>query len=189
MVSDVYSDGLPEGASIRLDIDRQKAEALGVSFINISDILSTAMGSSYINDFPNEGRMQQVIMQADASARMQVDDVLKLHVRNSRGDMVSLAEVVTPVWDETPLQMVRYLGYPATSISGSAAKGASTGDAMAEMERLAHQLPPGFAVAWTGQSFRSASPLLRHPCWWRYPSWRYFWCWPLFMRAGLFRCR
>ncbi|KIN15825.1 multidrug efflux RND transporter permease subunit [Halomonas sp. KHS3] len=163
VVSDVYSDGLPEGASIRLDIDRQKAEALGVSFANISEILSTAMGSSYINDFPNEGRMQQVIMQADASARMQVDDVLKLHVRNSRGGMVSLSEVVTPVWDETPLQMVRYLGYPATSISGSAAKGASTGDAMAEMERLAQQLPPGFAVAWTGQSLQERQSAAQAP--------------------------
>ncbi len=154
VVSDVYSDGLPEGASIRLDIDRQKAEVLGVSFANISEILSTAMGSSYINDFPNEGRMQQVIMQADAPARMQVEDVLKLQVRNSRGGMVSLSELVTPVWDETPLQMERYLGYPATSISGSAAAGASTGEAMAEMERLAQQLPPGFAVAWTGQSLQ-----------------------------------
>ena len=163
VVSDVYSDGLPAGASIRLDIDRQKAEALGVSFANISDILSTAMGSSYINDFPNEGRMQQVIMQADASARMQVDDVLKLHVRNSRGGMVSLSEVVTPVWDETPLQMVRYLGYPATSISGGAATGASTGDAMAEMERLAQQLPPGFAVAWTGQSLQERQSAAQAP--------------------------
>ena len=163
VVSDVYSDGLPAGASIRLDIDRQKAEALGVSFANISDILSTAMGSSYINDFPNEGRMQQVIMQADASARMQVDDVLKLHVRNSRGGMVSLSEVVTPVWDETPLQMVRYLGYPATSISGGAATGASTGDAMAEMERLAQQLPPGFAVAWTGQSLQERQSVAQAP--------------------------
>ncbi|MGO2580418.1 MAG: efflux RND transporter permease subunit, partial [Halomonas sp.] len=153
----------PEGASIRLDIDRQKAEALGVSFANISEILSTAMGSSYINDFPNEGRMQQVIMQADASARMQVGDVLKLHVRNSRGGMVSMSEVVTPVWDETPLQMVRYLGYPATSISGSAAAGASTGDAMAEMERLAQQLTPGFAVAWTGQSLQERQSAAQAP--------------------------
>lgn len=77
--------------------------------------------------------------------------------------MVSLSEVVTPVWDETPLQMVRYLGYPATSISGSAAKGASTGDAMAEMERLAQQLPPGFAVAWTGQSLQERQSAAQAP--------------------------
>ncbi|AFT69499.1 putative multidrug efflux system transmembrane protein [Alloalcanivorax dieselolei B5] len=163
VVSDVYSDGLPEGASIRLDIDRQKAEALGVSFANISEILSTAMGSSYVNDFPNEGRMQQVILQADASARMQVDDVLRLQVRNVRGGMVPLSEVVTPVWDETPLQMVRYLGYPASSLSGRAAPGASTGEAMAEMERLARQLPPGFAVAWTGQSLQERQSAAQAP--------------------------
>ncbi|GAA5109845.1 multidrug efflux RND transporter permease subunit [Alloalcanivorax gelatiniphagus] len=163
VVSNVLADGLPEGASLRLDIDRQKAEALGVSFANISEILSTAMGSSYINDFPNQGRMQQVIMQADAAARMQVDDVLKLQVRNVRGGMVPLSEVVTPVWDQTPLQMMRYLGYPATSLSGRAASGASTGEAMAEMERMARQLPPGFAVAWTGQSLQERQSAAQAP--------------------------
>lgn len=165
VLSDVYADGLPEGASLRLDIDRRKAEALGVPFANIGDILSAAMGSSYLNDFPNQGRMQQVILQADAPARMQIDDVLRLQVRNVRGGMVALSEVVTPVWDETPLQLERYLGYPATSISGSAAAGASTGQAMAEVERLVQQLPPGFAVAWTGQSLQerqssSQAPML-----------------------------
>lgn len=163
IVSNVDSDGLPEGASIRLDIDRQKAETLGVSFARISELLSIAMGSSYINDFPNEGRMQQVIMQADAPARMQIDDVLKLQVRNRSGGMVSLSELVTPVWDETPLQMVRYLGYPASSISGRAAKGASTGEAMVEMERLAQQLPPGFAIAWTGQSLQERQSAAQAP--------------------------
>ena len=154
VVTGVYADGLPAGASIRLDIDRQKAEALGVAFTSISDTLSTAMGSLYVNDFPNNGRMQQVIIQADAPARMQIDDVLKLYVRNAQGGMVALSEVVRPVWSETPLQMVRYQGFPATRISGSAAPGASSGDAMAEMERLAKQLPPGFSVAWTGQSLQ-----------------------------------
>lgn len=163
VLSYVYPDGLPDGSSIRLDIDRQKAQALGVSFADISDTLSTAMGSAYVNDFPNAGRMQQVIMQADAPARMQIDDVLKLYVRNANGGMVSLSEVVTAQWTDTPLQAVRYLGFPAARISGSAAWGASTGEAMQEMERLAEQLPPGFAVEWTGQSLQERDSAAQAP--------------------------
>ncbi|OFA03646.1 efflux RND transporter permease subunit [Duganella sp. HH101] len=163
LVAGVYPEGLPNGTSIRLDIDRQKAEALGVSFASISDTLSVAMGSQYVNDFPNRGRMQQVIIQADANARMQLDDVLRLHVRNAAGGMVRLSEVVTPQWRETPLQMVRYQGYPTARISGSAAPGASSGEAMAEMENLAKQLPPGYAVEWAGVSLQERQSAAQAP--------------------------
>ena len=163
LVAGVYPDGLPAGTSVRLDIDRVKAEALGVSFSAISETLSTAMGSSYVNDFPNKGRMQQVIIQADAPARMQIDDVLRLYVRNARGGMVPLSELVTPVWNETPLQMTRYQGIPAARISGAPAHGVSSGQAMAEMERLAAQLPPGFAVAWTGPSLQERESTSQAP--------------------------
>lgn len=163
VVTGVYSDGLPAGTSIRLDIDRQKAEALGIAFTSISDTLSSAIGSLYVNDFPNHGRMHQVIIQADAPARMQIDDVLKLYVRNAQGGMTRLSEVVRPVWGDTPLQMVRYQGFPATRISGSAASGASSGEAMAEMERLAEQLPPGFSIAWTGQSLQERQSTAQAP--------------------------
>ena len=101
MVTGVYPDSLPAGTSVKLDIDRDKAEALGVSFTTISDTLSAAMGSTYVNDFPNAGRMQQVIIQADAPARMQIENVMKLYVRNATGGMVPLSEVVRPVWSET----------------------------------------------------------------------------------------
>src|SRR5260370_38525093 len=97
------------------------------------------MGWLYVNDFPNAGRMQQVIVQADATARMQIDDVLRLNVRNASGGMVPLAEFATPVWSETPLQLVRYQGFLASRISGTPAPGTSSGAAMAEMERLAAQ--------------------------------------------------
>ncbi|WP_448227495.1 multidrug efflux RND transporter permease subunit [Pseudoxanthomonas mexicana] len=163
LLSGVYPDGLPAGTSIRIEIDREKAEALGVSFSSVSETLSAAMGSNYVNDFPNNGRMQQVIIQADASARMQVDDVLRLHVRNNSGGMVSLSEVARPIWSDTPLQLVRYLGYPAARISGSAAPGVSSGDAMAEMERLATQLPSGFALEWTGQSLQERQSTSQAP--------------------------
>ncbi|MBT2186791.1 efflux RND transporter permease subunit [Sphingobium nicotianae] len=150
----VYPENLPPGSSIKLEIDRQKAQALGVPFESIAATLGTAMGSTYVNDFPNQGRMQQVIVQAEASARMHLEDVLKLYVRNSAGQPVPLAEVVTPRWEQSPLQLVRYNGYPAMRISGAAAPGHSSGEAMAEMERLAAQLPPGFAVEWSGQSLQ-----------------------------------
>ncbi|WP_421575729.1 multidrug efflux RND transporter permease subunit [Stenotrophomonas maltophilia] len=154
LLREVHAEGLPSGSTVRLEIDRHKAEAMGVAFTSISDTLSAAMGSQYVNDFPNAGRLQQVIVQADAPHRMQVDDVLKLHVRNASGGMVALSELITPVWSTAPLQLERYQGFPSLSLSGNAAPGAASGQAMAEMERLARQLPAGFALAWTGQSLQ-----------------------------------
>ncbi|WP_070887248.1 efflux RND transporter permease subunit [Pseudomonas argentinensis] len=163
IVSDVYPDGLPPGESIRLNINRPKAEAMGLSFTAVSSTLSAAMGSLYVNDFPNAGRMQQVILQADAPARMQLDDVLNLRVRNASGGMVPLGEVVTPVWSESPQQMMRFQGFPAVRISGGAAPGVSSGVAMAEMERLVTELPQGYAVAWTGQSLQERQSAAQAP--------------------------
>ncbi|MCD1635164.1 multidrug efflux RND transporter permease subunit [Martelella mediterranea] len=163
LVTGVMADGLPDGQSIALRIDRQKALALGVSFSAISDMISTAIGSTYVNDFPNNGQLQQVVVQADAPARMHVEDVLRLKVRNIDGGMVSLSEVVEPVWETTPLQVQRYNGYPAANISGAAAPGVSSGAAMTEMERLAQQLPRGFAVEWTGQSLQERQSATQTP--------------------------
>ena len=162
-VAGVYPDGLPPGASVRLEIDRARAEALGVSFGALSEMLTSAMGSTDVNDFPNAGRMQQVIVQADAPARMQLNDVLGVRIRNSAGGMVGLGQLVRPVWSETPLQLVRFQGYPAARISGRAAPGVSSGDAMLEMERLVSQLPPGFALAWTGQSLQEKESASQAP--------------------------
>ncbi|MDV0436763.1 efflux RND transporter permease subunit [Xanthomonas sacchari] len=163
VVSDVYADGLPPGKSIQLDIDRQQAEAMGLSFAAVSNTLSAAMGSLYVNDFPNTGRMQQVILQADAASRMQLDDVLDLRVRSDSGGMVPLREVVRASWTDAPQQLMRFQGFPAVRIAGGAAPGVSSGAAMAEMERLAAQLPPGFAVAWTGQSLQERQSAAQAP--------------------------
>ncbi|HEY9104175.1 multidrug efflux RND transporter permease subunit [Chitinimonas sp.] len=163
VVANVYPDGLPPGSSIRLDIDRQKAEAYGVPFQVLSETISTALGSLYVGDFPNAGRMQQIIIQADAPSRMRLDDVLRLQVRNNNGGMVRLSEVVQPVWTDMPLQLVRYQGIASVRISGSAAPGVSSGDAMAEMERLAAKLPQGFAIEWTGQSLQEKQSAAQTP--------------------------
>lgn len=153
-VTDVRLDGLPSGPNVTLDIDREKAEALSVPFVTISDTLGAIMGSAYVNDFPQADRLLQVIVQADAPARMQVDDVLRLQVRNTAGDMVPLSEIVTARWSSEPLQLARFNGYPSLSISGSTPSGISSGSAMQEMERLARQLPDGYAISWTGQSLQ-----------------------------------
>ena len=163
LLTGVYPEGLPPGSSIRLEIDRRKAEALGIPFSAVSDMLASATGSTYVNDFPNAGRMQQVIVQADASARMQLDDVLTLRIRNNAGGMVAMGEIVRPVWEQTPLQLVRYDGYLAARISGGPAEGVSSGAAMDEMERLVKQLPQGFAVAWTGQSLQEKASAAQAP--------------------------
>ncbi|WLS05167.1 multidrug efflux RND transporter permease subunit [Shinella oryzae] len=154
LLQNVRVDGLPSGPSVRLKIDRAKAGALGVNFSTISDTLAAAVSSTYINDFPRAEQLQQVIIQAEAKDRMQVEDVLKLHVRNDKGGMVPLAEVITPEWSVTPLQLNRYNGYPSLSISGGAAPGVSSGAAMIEIECLVSKLPAGFGVEWTGQSFQ-----------------------------------
>ena len=154
LVSDVRVDGLPSGPTVTLKVDRQKASALGVAYPTISDTLSGAVGSTYVNDFPRDGRLQQVIVQAEPASRMQVDDILNLHVRSDTGQMVRMSEIVTAEWSTIPLQVTRYNGYPSMSFSGSAAKGVSSGKAMDEIEQLALKLPKGFAVEWTGQSLQ-----------------------------------
>ncbi|KQP15247.1 efflux RND transporter permease subunit [Pseudorhodoferax sp. Leaf265] len=152
VLSQVRPDGLEDAAQLQIDIDRDKAQALGVGFDAINTALSTSLGSSYINDFPNRGRLQRVIVQADAPARMQPEDLLRLNAANAQGQPVPLSAFATTRWVTGAMQTVRYNGYPAMRISGDAAPGQSTGAAMAEMERLAAQLPPGFGFEWTGQS-------------------------------------
>jgi multidrug efflux pump len=161
-LSDVYIDGLPEGTSLALDVDREKAEAMGVSFDEINQTISVATGSNYVNDYTNKGRVQQVIVQADAPHRMQPEQLLALSVKNRSGQMLPLATFVTLSWNVAPQQLSRYQGYPAIRITGSAAAGQSTGNAMKAMEELSQQLPSGFAGEWAGSSLQekeSASQL------------------------------
>ncbi len=134
------------------NVDRDKANALGVAFADINATLSTAFGSSYINDFPNAGRLQRVIVQADAEDRLQPEDIGRLYARNAAGDMVPFSSFSSTAWTTGPVQLTRYNGYPAMKISGNAAPGRSTGEALTEMEKLAGQLPAGFGFEWTGQS-------------------------------------
>ena len=147
-------EGMPNTAQVNLIVDREKANTFGVSFADISSTIATNLGSAYVNDFPNAGRMQRVTVQADAGQRMDVDDLLSLNVRNSNGGMVPLSTFAKADWRLGPAQIVGYNGYPAVRIAGSAAPGFTSGAAIAEMERLAAQLPAGFGYEWTGQTLQ-----------------------------------
>jgi multidrug efflux pump len=150
----VYVEGLPPAPVLNLVIDREKAGAFGVTFEDINNTISTNLGSSYVNDFPNRGRMQRVIVQADAGDRMTADQILAYTVKNSRGQLVPFSSFATVEWAKGPTQIVGFNYYPAIRISGEARPGFTSGDAIAEMERLAGQLPRGFGYDWTGQSLQ-----------------------------------
>lgn len=146
--------GLPDAAQIRLNIDREKANTFGVSFADVNAVLTTNLGSAYVNDFPNAGRLQRVTVQADGLQRVQADDLLKINVRNSNGGMVPLSSFTTVSWERGPTQIVGYNGYPSVRIGGAAAPGHSSGEAIQELQRIAGELPQGFGYEWTGQSLQ-----------------------------------
>ncbi|VVO64740.1 Multidrug efflux pump subunit AcrB [Pseudomonas fluorescens] len=165
ILMNVRESALAEAPQVQLIVDRKQANALGVSFADIGSVLSTAVGSAYINDFPNQGRMQRVVVQAEGDQRSQVADLLQIHVRNSGGNMVPLSAFVQAKWTQGPAQLTRYNGYPAISISGEPKPGYSTGEAMAEIERLVALGPTGLGQEWTGLSLQerlsgSQAPIL-----------------------------
>jgi multidrug efflux pump len=161
----VYIEGLPPGPQVNLVIDREKAGAFGVTFEDINNTISTNLGSNYVNDFPNRGRMQRVVVQADRISRMNADDILNYSVKNSAGKLVPFSSFATVEWAKGPTQIAGFNYYPAVRISGEARPGYTSGDAIAEMERLADKLPRGLGYEWTGQSLQeklsgSQAPLL-----------------------------
>lgn len=154
MLSQVYLTVLGTGPQLSLKIDRIKAAALGVDFADAASIISAAIGSEYIGKFPNLGRMQNIWIQADAPFRMNVEDILKLQTRNSFGELVPLSSFVTANWINGPTQISRFNSFTSLSISGEAAAGYSSGQAMNAMETLASKLPPGFGYEWAGASYQ-----------------------------------
>jgi multidrug efflux pump len=154
VLQDVYVEGLSPSPQVELNIDREKASAFGVTFEEINNTISTNLGSTYVNDFPNRGRMQRVVVQADLPSRMQADEILSYNVRNTRGQLVPLSSFATVGWSVGPAQIVGFNYYMSVRISGSAKPGYTSGDAINEMERLARQLPRGFGFEWTGQSLQ-----------------------------------
>jgi multidrug efflux pump len=135
-------------------VDNDKAAALGVSVAEINNTLSVAWGGRYIDDFIDRGRVKRVYVQADAPFRMVPEDFNLWYVRNSQGEMVPFSSFATWHWEYGSPRLERYNGVPAVNVTGMAAPGVSSGDAMAEMERLAGELPTGFGLEWSGASYQ-----------------------------------
>ncbi|MBN3820119.1 multidrug efflux RND transporter permease subunit, partial [Paraburkholderia sp. Se-20369] len=152
-LTDLMFAGTQDAPQLKLDIDRAKASALGVSMDEINTTLAVMFGSDYIGDFMHGTQVRRVIVQAEGARRLDPEDVKKLRVRNARGEMVPLAAFATLHWTLGPPQLTRYNGFPSFTINGSAAPGHSSGEAMAAIERIASQLPAGTSFAWSGQSF------------------------------------
>jgi hydrophobe/amphiphile efflux-1 (HAE1) family protein len=148
----VRPQGLADAAQLKIELDQDKASALGVSLAEINSTMQTAFGSAYVNNFVNVSRVQRVIVQLDAQFRMTPEDIGKVYVRNNKGGMVPLSAVTTIDWSFGSPQLQRYNGLPAVNIVGSAAAGLSSGVAMSEMEAMAAKLPPGIGYEWSGQS-------------------------------------
>ena len=136
LLANVRPNGQEDTPQFRVDIDKEKAGALGLTMAGINDTLSAAWGSQYIDDFIDRGRVKRVIIQADAPFRMVPEDFDRWSVRNSRGEMVPFRAFATSHWDYGSPRLERYNGVPAMNINGEPAPGVSSGDAMAEVERL-----------------------------------------------------
>jgi multidrug efflux pump len=149
----VRPNGQDDSPQFKLDIDDVRAGALGVPLAAINEVLATAWGSSYVNDFIQNGRVKKVYLQSDAKFRMLPEDINKWYVRNTKGEMVPFSAFATAHWQYGSPRLERYNGIPSVEIMGQAAPGISTGEAMAEMEKMAAKLPPGVGYEWTGLSY------------------------------------
>ena len=138
---------------VEVEIDRVQARALGLSLSDVNTALSITFGSAYVNDFNRDGRVLQVQIQADAPYRMTPEDIMALRIPNASGELVPFSAFASARWSAAPASLSRYNGYPAMTLSGTAAPGESSGSALAEMEQLAEQLPQGIGYEWTGLSY------------------------------------
>ncbi len=161
----VRPEGQEAAPQLFLDIDRVKAETLGVSIADLNETMQAALGVAYINDFVRQGRILRVQMQAEADTRKSVEDIVKLPIRNNKGEMVLLSELARPSWVVGSPKLDRYNGLPSMKIAGTPAPGRSTGEALQAMDEVAQKLPPGFGYEWSATSYEerlsgSQAPLL-----------------------------
>ncbi|EDD4208952.1 efflux RND transporter permease subunit [Salmonella enterica] len=150
----VRPNGLEDTPQFKLDVDQEKAQALGVSLSDINETISAALGGYYVNDFIDRGRVKKVYVQADAKFRMLPGDINNLYVRSANGEMVPFSTFSSARWIYGSPRLERYNGMPSMELLGEAAPGRSTGEAMSLMENLASQLPNGIGYDWTGMSYQ-----------------------------------
>ncbi len=161
----VRPNGVEDAPQFKLDIDREKASALGVSIADINQTLQTGWASTYVNDFIDRGRVKRVYVQGDPDSRMQPDDLNRWYVRNSQGGMVPFSAFGHGEWTYGPQKLTRFNGVPAYQIQGTPAPGYSSGQAMAAMEEIVAKLPAGVGLEWNGLSYEekksgSQAPLM-----------------------------
>jgi len=143
----------PDLASLKVDIDQDKLASLGLNTSDVNNTLSTAWGGRYVGEFIDRGRVKRVYVQADAPYRSAPSDINRWFVRNNQGDMVPFSSFAQTEWMTTPTSLSRFNGYPSFEFSGQGKEGVSSGDAMAQMEKLASEVP-GVSVDWAGQSYQ-----------------------------------
>ncbi|MDM2778428.1 efflux RND transporter permease subunit [Citrobacter sp. Cpo142] len=150
----VRPNGLEDTPQFKLDVDQEKAQALGVSLSDINETISASLGGYYVNDFIDRGRVKKVYVQGDAKYRMLPADINNLYIRSANGEMVPFSAFSASHWIYGSPRLERYNGMPSMEILGEAAPGRSTGEAMALMESLAEKLPNGIGHDWTGMSYQ-----------------------------------
>jgi hydrophobe/amphiphile efflux-1 (HAE1) family protein len=161
----VRPNGMEDVPEYRVDVDWERAGALGVPITSIHNTISAAFGSAYVNNFIQGGRVKRVFLQADAPYRMLPKDIEKLYVRNTMGKMVPFSAFATAHWSSGAPRLERFNGFPSVNIQGEPAPGKSSGEAMQAMEEIVAKLPQGIGYEWTGLSFQermggSQTPLL-----------------------------
>ena len=154
LLANVRPNGLEDTPQFRLHVDVAKASALGLSIADVNSTLQATWGGQYIDDFIDRGRVKRVYVQADAPHRMVPEDFARWSVRNAEGRMVPLSSFVSTSWDYGSPRLERYNGISAVEINGEAAPGVSSGEAMAEIERLVGELPQGVTIEWSGLSYQ-----------------------------------
>jgi len=152
MIASARPNGLEDAAQFNLDIDWRKAGAMGLTPGDVGQLLQFAWAGTYVNDFLDQGRIKRVYVQGEAEARATPSDIEKWRVRNASGGLVPFSNFATGTWDYGAQGLYRYNGIPSVQVQGSPASGVTTGEAMAEMERLTGELGPGYQLSWTGLS-------------------------------------
>jgi hydrophobe/amphiphile efflux-1 (HAE1) family protein len=164
-LTSVRPNGLDDTPQYRINVDQEKASALGLSLVDINRTLSAAWGSSYVNDFIDKGRVKKVYLQADAPFRMLPEHIGLWYVRNAKSEMVPFSAFSTATWSVGSPKLERFNGVPSVAIQGEPAPGRSSGAAMQAIEEIVKKLPPGIGLSWAGLSYEerlsgSQAPLL-----------------------------
>jgi len=149
----VRPNTIPDQPQLKVDVDQDKAQALGVSIADVNTTISAGWGSAYVNDFIDRGRVKRVYVQADAPFRLSPDNLSDFYVRGQNDQMVPFSALASTHWQAAPVQLTRYNGLPSIELLGTPAPGQSSGAALKAMEELHAKLPPGTGFEWTGLSY------------------------------------